>query len=107
MEFFLKTDFFFCIAMYIQLKEIIEKVNVGWDLVLFMGCWLDAGRSECEFAVSCKKGMGLCRLKKVEKSGMSHQREVCRFTGRMSYDILMKKKLRWNLKKKKMKRVDP
>lgn len=30
------TDLFFCIVMYIQLKEIIEKVNVGWDLVLFM-----------------------------------------------------------------------
>lgn len=66
----------FCIVMYIQLKQIIEKVNVGWDLVLFVGCWLDAGRSECKFAVSCKKGMGLCWLKKVEKSGNSPERSL-------------------------------
>lgn len=78
------TDIFFWIVMYIQLKQIIEKENVEWDLVLFMGCWLDAGRSECKFAVSCK-------------SGMCHQRAVSHFTGGLSYDILMKKKIIiWN-----------
>ncbi len=29
--------------------------NVGWDLVLSTGCWLDRGRSKCELAVECKK----------------------------------------------------
>ncbi len=49
----------------------------------------------------------VCRLKQVEKSGMCHQREVCRFTGRLIHDILMKNTIEVKFKKKQIKGVDP
>lgn len=37
--------------MYIQVERIIEKKeNVGQDLIQSIGCWLNRGRSDCEFA---------------------------------------------------------
>lgn len=51
------TDVFFCIVMYSRVKWIIEKEkNLGRDLILFIGCWLDGGKSECDLAEDCKKG---------------------------------------------------
>lgn len=58
------TDFFFCIVMYIQVKQIKEKKR-GF-LVLSIGCWLDGGR----FAKDCKKGAGFIKLFWKEKKDL-------------------------------------
>ncbi len=47
-----------------------------WDLVQLIGCWLDGGRSECEFVVNCEKGVGFMQTKWLEKSSIGQQRSL-------------------------------
>lgn len=71
-----------------------RKKNYYRDLDLPIRYLLDEGISEYELSVYCKKEVGF-KLNKQLESSIHHQREVCRFTGRSSYDILIK-----NYKKK-------
>lgn len=83
------TDHIFHIVTYIRVNHIIEKkaYKCG-DLVQFLSVWLEGGRPECELLVNYKKGAGCMRMKcPAYVTG-----GVCCFSGRLSYDILIKKK---------------
>ncbi len=68
------------------------------DLVQFIGCWLDEGRSKCELAVDCQKRVVFKQTKWLEKSGIHHQTDVVMWWNtktKMKVFIILKLKLRF------------
>lgn len=83
----------------LHLSKMAIWIRPGGDLVLYIGCFLDGGRSKCKPAVDCKKGARFKQIQCLEMSGIHHQREVCHCT----YDVFIKND---EVKKKKVTCMD-